>query len=452
MNDFWEGRSTMIEIKTGISLQTKQVLSQMQVESLNILAMSMTELKDFLQKEEIENPLLEFSAERGEEAAPVTYKETERFYNGTERENSRENELYEIEDSEKSIEDLVNMQLHWKKISETDRKIVDFCVQSIEQSGYFLIPVPEIVKRLNVPEEQAGKVLSMLKELEPQGIFASGLEECLLIQVQGMDEEEILSEMIKHHLQNIAEGKISTISRALKLSSAEVRKMIHVIKELNPRPLNGIGGDKAQYIVPDVLLSHQDGVWNIELNDKWTGNLQSNDYYIHMMETAQDQELKSYFENKLRRARFIINAVEQRRETLTGITREILKRQEPYFLGTGQLKPMTLEEIADALEIHKSTVSRAIRDKYLRVPSGCFLFRSLFTTGIPSGDGNGDVSRNAVKAKLKELVAAEDKKKPWSDEQLAGLLQDAGMPISRRTVAKYRMELGIGGAFQRKDG
>lgn len=189
-----------MELKAGISLQTKQVLSQMQVESLNILAMSMTELKDFMQNEEIENPLVEFVAGCGEEAAPVTYKETERFYNGTERENSRENELYEIEDSEKSIEDLVNMQLHWKKISETDRKIVDFCVQSIEQSGHFLIPVPEIAKRLNVPEEQAGKVLSMLKELEPQGIFASGLEECLLIQVQGMDEEEILSEMIKHHL------------------------------------------------------------------------------------------------------------------------------------------------------------------------------------------------------------------------------------------------------------
>ncbi len=128
-------------------------------------------IKDFLQKEEIENPLLEFSAERGEEAAPVTYKETERFYNGTERENSRENELYEIEDSEKSIEDLVNMQLHWKKISETDRKIVDFCVQSIEQSGYFLIPVPEIAKRLNVPDmKQAGKVLSSAEGAGAQGM------------------------------------------------------------------------------------------------------------------------------------------------------------------------------------------------------------------------------------------------------------------------------------------
>lgn len=178
-----------MELKAGISLQTKQVLSQMQVESLNILAMSMTELKDFMQNEEIENPLVEFMAGRGEEAAPVTYNETERFYNGTEREDSRENELYEIEDSEKSIEDLVNMQLHWKRIGETEHKIVDFCIQSLEQSGYLLIPAQEIAKRLNVPEKQVENVLAMLKELEPQGLFASGLEECLLIQVRGMDEE-----------------------------------------------------------------------------------------------------------------------------------------------------------------------------------------------------------------------------------------------------------------------
>lgn len=441
-----------MEIKTGISLQTKQMLSQLQVESLNILAMSMTELKDFLQNEEIENPIVEYTNGGGEEAAPVTFKETERFYNGSDREDSRENELYEIEDSEKSLEDLVNMQLQWKHMGDTERKIVDFCIQSLDQSGYLTIPPQEIAKDLGVKEEQVMRVLSVLKELEPQGIFAAGLEECLLTQVRGMDEEEILGDMIRNHLQDIAEGKISTISRCLKVSSAEVRKMIHVIRNLNPRPLNGIGGEKSQYILPDVLLEFQDGQWNIELNDKWTGNLQINDFYIHMMETAQDEELKSYFENKLRRARFIMNAVEQRRTTLLGITREILKRQEDYLLGRGQLRPMTLEEIGDALEIHKSTVSRAVRDKYLRSPSGCVMFRSLFTTGIASSDGNGDVSRNTVKTKLKELVASENKKKPWSDEQLAGLLQDAGMPVSRRTVAKYRMELGIGGVFQRKDG
>ena len=264
-----------------------------------------------------------------------------------------------------------------------------------------MIPPKDIAKDLGVAEEQVEEVLSMLKELEPQGLFASGLEECLLMQVRGMDEEELLSDIIRNHLQDIAEGKISTISRGLKISSAEVRKLIHVIKNLNPRPLNGIGGEKAQYILPDVILEFQDGQWNIELNDKWTGNLQVSDFYIHMMEIAQDEELKSYFENKLRRARFIMNAVKQRRTTILGITREILKRQEDYFLGKGQLKPMTLEDIGDVLEIHKSTVSRAIRDKYLRVPSGCVLFRSLFTTGIVSSDGNGDVSRNTVKTKAK---------------------------------------------------
>ncbi len=440
-----------MELKADISLQTKQALSQMQVESLNILAMSMNELKDFMQNEEIENPLVEFIAGLGEKEVPVTYKETEHFYNGTGRDESRDNELYDIEDNKKNIEDLIGMQLHWKKIEKSELRIVDFCVQFLDQNGYLTISASEIAKNLDVSLDQIDKILSMLKELEPSGIFAENLEECLLIQVRGMDEEKYLSEVIKNHLQDIADGKISTISRALKLSSAEVRKLIHIIKQLNPRPLNGFGGENAQYILPDIILSNPDGEWNIELNDKWTGRLQINDYYIHMMETAHDQELKSYFENKLRRARFIMKAIEQRRATLIGITKEILKRQEPYFLGTGQLKPMVLEEIADALEINKSTVSRALRDKYLRTPSGCFLFKSLFTTGIPSNDGKSYMSRNAVKARLSELVATEDKKKPWSDEQLATLLQDAGISISRRTVAKYRMELGISGAFQRKD-
>ena len=289
-------------------------------------------------EKEIENPLVEYTSGK-EEAAPITYKETERFYNGTDRDERRENELYEIEDSEKSLEDLVNTQLQWEQIGETERKIVDFCIQSLEQSGYLMIPPKDIAKDLGVAEEQVEEVLSMLKELEPQGLFASGLEECLLMQVRGMDEEELLSDIIRNHLQDIAEGKISTISRGLKISSAEVRKLIHVIKNLNPRPLNGIGGEKAQYILPDVILEFQDGQWNIELNDKWTGNLQVSDFYIHMMETAQDEELKSYFENKLRRARFIMNAVEQRRTTILGITREILKRQEDYSYGKGQLKP-----------------------------------------------------------------------------------------------------------------
>lgn len=443
-----------MEIKTNISLQTKQVLSQVQMQSLNILSMSMTELQEFLQNEEIENPLVEYSANRQESDAPVTYREYDRFYNGSGRDDDgeREGELYETEDGRKSVEDMLTMQLPWSRMGEKEREIADFCIQSLDQSGYLTIPPEEIAESLDVSLELTERVIGGLKELEPRGIFASGLTECLILQIRGMERESELEEIIRNHLQDVAEGKISSISRRMKLPSLEVRKLIHIIKELNPRPLNGYGYDRAQYIFPDIIVSHQDGQWTISLNDKWTGSIGINEFYVHMMETAQDEELKNYFEEKLKRARFIINAVEQRRRTLEGITGGILKRQSGYFLGKEPLRPMTLEEIADEREIHKSTVSRAIRDKYMLTPAGCLLIRDLFTTGISTGDEKrGDVSRNTVKSRLKALVDRENKKKPYSDEQLAKLLEDEGMAISRRTVAKYRMELGIGGAFSRRE-
>ena len=315
-----------------------------------------------------------------------------------------------------------------------------------------MIPAEEIAKQLGTDPEVIEQTVAMLKTLEPAGIFASGLEECLLLQIEGMDEEEHLRQIICSHLSDVAEGKISSISRVLKISSAEVRKLIQVIKGLNPRPLNGYGEEQAQFIIPDIILKHQDGQWSVSLNDKWSGTFRINDFYVHMMETAQDEELKQYFEEKLKRARFIVNAIEQRRKTMEGITEGILKRQAGYLLGQSHLKPMTLEEIADERGIHKSTVSRAIRDKYLLAPAGCFAIRSLFTTGISSGDGDGgEVSRNAVKDRLKALVDGENKQKPYSDDQLAKLLKDEGMSISRRTVAKYRTEMGILGTFQRRE-
>lgn len=442
-----------MEMKAELSLQAKQVLSQVQMQSLNILSMSMTELREFLQNEEIENPLMEYSAERQGMDIPVTYREYDRFYNrGARDDYNGEGELYQVENGPPSVEEMINMQISWDCFGEKEKQIVNFCIHSLEQSGYLPIPAKEIAVALGTELSVVEGVLSELKTLEPRGIFASGLEECLLLQIKGMEREKDLEKIIRFHLNDVAEGKISNISRKTKLSSMEVRKLIHIIKELNPRPLNGYGGDRAQYVLPDIIIDYQDGQWAISLNDKWTGNIGVNEFYVHMMETAQDEELRVYFEEKLRRARFIVSAVEQRRKTLEGIAEGILRRQAGYFLGKEPLKPMTLEEIAKEQEIHKSTVSRAIRDKYVLVPAGCLLIRDLFTTGIGSGEGdNEDVSRNTVKAHLKKLVDQENKQKPFSDEQLAGLLGESGMQISRRTVAKYRMEMGIGSAFQRRD-
>lgn len=447
-----ERQGIFLDIKADVSLQLKQTLSQAQLQSLNILGMSMIELQEFLQNEEIENPMVEYSVSGRESELSVTYREYDTFYNGSSRDEDEEPDLYEPKAEMPTIEDLVTTQLSWGKMSEKERAIVDFCIHSLDQSGYLVIPAEEIAKQLEMEPEFTERTVSMLKTLEPVGIFASGLEECLLLQIEGMDEEENLRQIICSHLSDVAEGKISSISRALKLSSAEVRKLIQVIKGLNPRPLNGYGEEQVQFIIPDIILRYQDGQWSVSLNDKWSGTFQINEFYVHMMETAQDEELKQYFEEKLKRARFIVNAIEQRRKTMEGITEGILKRQAGYLLGQSHLKPMTLEEIADERGIHKSTVSRAIRDKYLLAPAGCFAIRSLFTTGISSGDGDGgEVSRNAVKDRLKALVDGENKQKPYSDDQLAKLLKDEGMSISRRTVAKYRTEMGILGTFQRRE-
>lgn len=290
-----------MEIKTDISLQTKQVLSQVQMQSLNILSMSMTELEEFLQNEEIENPLVEYSSGRQEGELPVAYREYDRFYNGASREGDSRGGIYEADDTEQSVEHMIMMQLPWKTLTEEQHRIVKFCIHSLDQNGYLTVPPSEIAEALKAEVSEVEYIVSRLKELEPVGIFASSLEECLVLQVLGMEQEAALCTIIRNHLQDVADGKVSTISRRLKLSSVEVRKLIHVIRNLNPRPLNGYGGDRAQYVFPDIILNYQDGQWTVSLNDKWAGNISINEFYVHMMETAQDEELKNYFEEKLKR-------------------------------------------------------------------------------------------------------------------------------------------------------
>lgn len=248
-----------MEIKTDISLQTKQVLSQVQMQSLNILSMSMTELEEFLQNEEIENPLVEYSSGRQEGELPVAYREYDRFYNGASREGDSRGEIYEADDTEQSVEHMIMMQLPWKTLTEEQHRIVKFCIHSLDQNGYLTVPPSEIAEALKAEVSEVEYIVSRLKELEPVGIFASSLEECLVLQVLGMEQEAALCTIIRNHLQDVADGKVSTISRRLKLSSVEVRKLIHVIRNLNPRPLNGYGGDRAQYVFPDIILSYQDG-------------------------------------------------------------------------------------------------------------------------------------------------------------------------------------------------
>ncbi len=256
-----------------------------------------------------------------------------------------------------------------------------------------------------------------------------------------------MRDIILCHLDDVAAGKINAITKSLSMSTQEVRKCIAKIRALNPRPLSGFSTEPTSYVVPDVILTCQGGEWNLCLNDQWIGNYSISDCYLNMMKTVKDAELKKYFQQKYARCQFIMNSIEQRRDTILKISSAILERQKDFFIRQGPLVPMTLLDIADMIDMHPSTVSRGIKNKYLQYPAGIVSLRKLFISS--AGKSCGD-SSSAVKQRLKEIIRLENPLYPHSDSTLVNILKKEGVQISRRTVAKYREELGIASTYLRR--
>ena len=404
-----------MELNYGMSLEQKQQLSQNQIQSLELLAMDSVELSEFLQDEYLENPLLDYSEEHampgGREDIGQTYEQPpvlEQNYDDTAEEEDRRRKDIPMPETE-SIKNYILDQLPDGACS---RKLAEFMTDCLDDNGFFTIPTEEVAQKTGVPEAEVSWTLKVLQEL--------------------------------------ADGKISVISRALKLSTAEVRKCIDQIAKLNPRPLGEFGGKRNDYVVPDIIFRKDDGKWEIELNDGWVEDYHINDYYLKMMKESTDAQLGAYFQKKLERIRFVMNSIAQRRRTILQISEQILNVQEHFLDGTGFLKPMTMTDVAESLGIHTSTVSRAIKGKYIQYPCGTILMKHLFTASVSAAEGSDAVGTMQIKELMKELIRNEDKNKPYSDQKLSSLLKERGIEISRRAVAKYREELGIRGSFDRK--
>lgn len=443
-----------MELNYGMSLEQKQQLSQNQIQSLEVLAMDSVELSEFLQDEYLENPLLDYSEEHampgGREDIGQTYEQPpvlEQNYDDTAEEEDRRRKDIPMPETE-SIKNYILEQLPDGACS---RKLAEFMTDCLDDNGFFTIPVAEVAQKTGVPEAEVSWTLKVLQELEPYGIFAPDLKHSLLkqLEMQGLKNDPV-SQVVKEHLQDVADGKISAISRALKLSTAEVRKCIDQIAKLNPRPLGEFGGKRNDYVVPDIIFRKDDGKWEIELNDGWVEDYHINDYYLKMMKESTDPQLGAYFQKKLERIRFVMNSIAQRRRTILQISEQILNVQEYFLDGTGFLKPMTMTDVAESLGIHTSTVSRAIKGKYIQYPCGTILMKHLFTASVSAAEGSDAVGTMQIKELMKELIRNEDKNKPYSDQKLSSLLKERGIEISRRAVAKYREELGIRGSFDRK--
>lgn len=439
-----------------LTLQQRQQMSQAQIQSLEILAMDSIELNQFLKTEYLENPLLDHN----EEPYGDSIAEPLSAYYGTQNSSGAAGFSSVDDDDDHSrdfaapkenlLRDYLLSQLDSRLYSRQEWGLFIYLIECLDDNGLFTMPAKEAAEKTGASESLVRQCLVTLQQLEPYGIFSADLKDCLLRQLDALDiNTEILTLMIRCHLQDIADGKISNISRNLHIPTVEVRKNIELIARLNPRPLSGFHSGENSFIIPDIILKKESSDWSIQLNDSWIENYQVNDYYLKMMETSTDPDLITYFKSKLTRVQFILDSIEQRRKTVISITNVILDIQLDYFEHHASLVPMTMSDVAEKAGIHTSTVSRAVKGKYLQYPGGSIFMKNLFTAPVSSHE-QGNITSALVKQYIKEYIAAENKKKPYSDQALAKLLENQDIKVSRRAVAKYREELGIKGSFDRR--
>lgn len=358
-----------MKAKRKLSREQKQYLNQSnEVDLHELLKMSNSELNAFLQNEYLENPLIEQSTLRGGQVLAN--------YNPIKILNARSEQNKDTQD----IETYLMEQLKGD-YSKEEQKLIHFLINSLDDNGFFSMKIADVAKITGVEKDTIKKCLEDLRQLEPFGIFSKNLSQCLMRQIEVLGvEDEKLQTIIKNYLEDISNGNISTITRTLKISSAQVKKYIAFIMTLNPRPLSGfsVEEDENKYIVPDVIFNKKDDSWNIRINDEWIGNYQLNDYYLKMMRETSDEELKKYFNEKLERAKSVLNSVAQRKKTILDISTVILDLQKQYFEDKQSMDKMTTDDIAKKLGIHKTVVSKAIKDKYIQYPGGSVMMEKLF--------------------------------------------------------------------------
>lgn len=432
-----------MNMEMSLTAGQSQTISQSQIQWLNLLALDNLELKQMMEKEYLENPLLEH-VENGrvmpaEDPGHIQKRETEK-------------ELTAHETGH-LLEESIISQLPIGKYSHEEWNVIRYLIGNLEDSGFYQGSATEAAKANRVSENVAEKILEDLKKLEPYGIFAKDLQECLLIQLDAQgDTDELKRMLIAEHLEELAQGKISAVSRKLHVSTVRIRKCLSEISRLNPRPLNGFNLAATSYIVPDVVLvlDEERKSFQAKISDNWSADYRISDYYYTLMNKAKDEELVAYFEKKYRHARFLIEGIEQRRATILSIADYIGRIQFDFLMGKEGKRPVTMTETANELGIAVSTVSRAVKGKYIQYPAGSIFFKDLFETGISRSEDALIRTREDVKEQIKRLIENEDKKNPLSDIELVQELEKQQINISRRTVAKYRDSMGIKGCFDRK--
>ncbi|HBR87135.1 MAG TPA: RNA polymerase sigma-54 factor [Candidatus Marinimicrobia bacterium] len=431
-------------VKLQQRLEQKQVLQPQQILQAAILQLNAVNLEERILDELEINPALdqvEGTNEPEEETADDDDLDWDQDYE-FEPPNIYEKKEYKnmpLPQKKDFVEYLAD-QLDLCDFIPNERAVAEEIIYNLDDNGYIAMEMELISDRFEMELVDVIGILKKIQTFDPKGIAARDLQECLLIQIDD-SKHPVAHKLLLEFFDDVANHRYDQLAEKVGCSEDEIKKALDVISHLNPKP--GAGHESAETIsvIPELIMYKRENNWVIVVNDSWLPDVQVNREYVDMLAGELDKKAKSFIKEKVDNAVWFVDAVSERRKTLTNVMQEIIKRQPEFFQGNlNQLKPMKLQDIADVLKVDVSTVSRSTRGKYVDTPYGIFELKSFFTEGMITTSGE-EISTMQIKRLLKELLCEENKQHPYTDEKLKEILNMQGYPVARRTVAKYREQL-----------
>lgn len=449
-----------MRLSYGLTIEQSQKLTMTPelIQAIRILQFNTQELDSFVQEEILENPVLEFDKRREDSLAALQEKLEEDYSDPgfKQWQYSKDKEEYSFEQftsKEETLEDYLLLQLTFSSLKDIDMKIGRFLVEAIDDNGYLTVSTDKVAKAFDVDVDRVDRVLDVIQTFEPSGVGARNLKECLLIQLaaKGLLEEAV-EYIIMNHLEDLGDNKLNKVSKETGLSLGDVQMVCDLIRSLEPKPGRSFSsGESIKYIIPDVIVERSNDSFVVASNESSIPHVKVSPYYQTLIrQHKEDEELSKYLNDRLNSAFWLIKSIEQRKRTIYNVASAVVEHQKDFFeKGPKHLKTLTLKQVAESIGMHESTVSRSVNGKYMQTPMGVFEIKYFFSSGITGQDGEG-VSSNSIKTMIKEIISGEDPKKPYSDQDIVGMLSEKGIEISRRTVAKYREGMNILSSSKRR--
>ncbi|BFH62475.1 RNA polymerase factor sigma-54 [Paenibacillus azoreducens] len=404
-------------------------------QSLHILQLAGMDLAPYLQEQAVENPFIEIEWL------------SESFYSGSGVKNMEKSNFNPLDTygtkaaTRDTLENWVMHQFRMTDYSLEQFKAFSYLAGNLNEAGYLAVSMKEAAQKLNLPSDVMETALRTLQSLDPPGVGGRTLQECLTIQIE-RDPQAIKGalEVVSGYLQDLSKGRTDKISKELNIEPLQVSRILTYIRTLNPRPGLAFVADEEQNIIVDAHVYMNSNQFVIELNHRDHVKVSVNKEYLHMVGGLNDIAVSRFYEEKIKEAHWLLRSLNQRNQTLLKVITAIVEEQAGFMNGTASgIRPMTLRNIAQKLDLHESTVSRAVKNKYIRTPRGIFELKFFFSIGIQTNGGE-DISAQNIKCMIKEMIHRENKRKPLSDQDITNRLNEKGICLSRRTVAKYREE------------